>query len=136
MFIIVIFALYYKILYLCDTLLATRKAQGEPLLNSGAAGFVLSRGSLSLLREAWSQNGVAAEDGSLEFSPERSNEGDRKGSSAGGVHHSRAWAGGGAGKIGLPREIIAAARSECVAKSKFERGNPGMVLRVWHTVVA
>lgn len=98
---------------------------------------MLSRGSLSLLREAWSQNGVAAEDGSLESSPERSTEGDKKGSSAGGVGRQSGAgvrAGEGAEKIELPREVVAAARSECVAKSKFERDNPGMVLRVWHTV--
>lgn len=77
------------------------REQGKALLNSGAAGFVLSRGSLSLLHQAW-----------------RAGEGGGRADSLGGsVDHSGGHSDGEGEERGPP--------TECVAKSNYERGNPG-----------
>lgn len=74
----------------------------EAMLNSGAAGFVLSRESLRLLRLAWGED---AND-----SAEMDTRAD-------------------AAEMDLREDeqmIESRVQSECVAKSKFEKDNPGM----------
>ncbi|CAN0034019.1 unnamed protein product [Ectocarpus sp. 12 AP-2014] len=81
-----------------------RDQQGKALLNSGAAGFVLSRGSLSLLHQAWRGGEGGGRADSLGGSVDRDGEySDREGE-----------------ERGPP--------TECVAKSNYERGNPGITL--------
>lgn len=86
--------------------------QGEPLLNSGAAGFVLSRASLSLLRGAWGQVPPSASHSNLQ------QEQGGEGGTEGGLGSERREGEGGRGGSG---EVLAG----CVATSKFERSNPG-----------
>eukprot|EP00903_Cladosiphon_okamuranus_P006467 g6327.t1 len=78
--------------------------QDKPLLNSGAAGFVLTRASLTLLTQAWEGSGVLPEEEA----------------SANDVQLS--------GRMGDATSSGGVVAPECVAKSKFELANPGLTL--------
>ncbi|CAN0129448.1 unnamed protein product [Pylaiella littoralis] len=99
-----------------------QKEQGKALLNSGAAGFVLSRASLSLLVRAWRGGGGGG--GGEEEEGGGGREDLSKVDFAG--NGQNAGVGGGAGEVeGQGRPVVV---PECTATSDFERGNPGVTL--------
>lgn len=81
--------------------------QGEALLNSGAAGFILSRGSLDLLAEAWNKTSSSAKHFEGQEEAVKRGEGEKT----------------KRGRSTVPGEVA----PECVATSIFERNNPGDV---------
>eukprot|EP00752_Nemacystus_decipiens_P009868 g8805.t1 len=89
--------------YLGNRFRREERDQERPLLNSGAAGFVLSRASLSLLAQAWKGDGGPPEEALAEDAQRPGEEGGTL--STGGT-----------------------VAPECVAKSKFELANPGLAL--------
>lgn len=79
------------------------------MLNSGAAGFVLSRGSLALLQEAWGVSEIESR--------------GRVGSAPGAAMVEGGGGGARGDGGGDVKETISL--NSCVAKSRFERDNPG-----------
>lgn len=81
------------------------------MLNSGAAGFVLSRESLKRLKAAWGRQ------------PNQSPDGSQGGGS---VSREREVGGGTeGGSVGNAVVVDVEVQSKCVAHSRFEKDNPG-----------